>query len=127
MFLAPLHQLRAPSRRGRKEENGNVDGPGSVFPRPWCDPWTLVMEGTGELQLDAKAEVSFGLQGAGASRFLEQERLFPKLCFTVPFQVTNQVSEWQPRPVLSRPALVKGRAAGPGPPSASGSRGTIPP
>lgn len=85
------------------------------------------MEGPGELQLDAKAEVSPGLQGDETRGLLEQERLFPKLCFTVPFQVTNQVSEWQPRPVLSRPALVKGRAAGPGPPSTSGSRGTTPP
>lgn len=48
-----------PQEPERKEENGNVDGPGSW----WCEPWTLVMEGPGELQLDAKAEVSPGARG----------------------------------------------------------------
>ncbi|XP_008578669.1 PREDICTED: COMM domain-containing protein 6 isoform X1 [Galeopterus variegatus] len=37
--------------------------------------------------------------------------------------VTNQVSEWPPRPVLSRPSLGRGRAAAPGPPPAAGGQG----
>lgn len=77
-------------------------------------PRTRAMEGPGEPRLDAKAEVSPGAGGAGASGLPEQERSFSKLCLSVPLQVTHQVSEWQPRPA---PA-----GAGPGPPSAWGTR-----
>lgn len=70
------------------------------------------MEGSSEPLLDAKAEVSPVLEGAGAAGFWSRKDHSLNCVFLLPFQVANQVSEWQPRPVLSRPPLGEGRAAG---------------
>ena len=79
------------------------------------------MEESSEPQLDAKSKVRPGLKGTGAAG--SEARLFPELCFLLPFQVTNQVSEWPSSPV-PRPALLgKGWATEPGPSPAAGSCG----
>lgn len=66
------------------------------------------MEGSNEPLLNAKAEVSLVREGAGEAGFWSEKDHSLNCVFLLPFQVTNQVSEWQLRPVLSPPPRVRG-------------------
>lgn len=94
--------MRAPGRPGREEEAEVGAARGASARVGGAEAWTPAMEGSDEPLLDAKAQVSPG-RGQPGKRALVRDRSFPKLSFPLPFQVTNQVSEWRPRPVLAGP------------------------